>query len=90
MIDLVKIFDGVANGNLEIDANILSKQEYIEELEFVINKNKGINSIQIKDNYINLSYEKNYKLIIIFSCISVILSIIIFYTRYKKKIKKNK
>ena len=88
--DLVKVFDGDASNNIEIEVNVLSKQEYIEELEFVINKNKGINSIQIKDNYINLSYEKNYKLIIIFSCISVILSIIIFYTRYKKKIKKNK
>ncbi|MBP5550560.1 MAG: hypothetical protein J6X93_00730 [Bacilli bacterium] len=88
--DLIKVFEGMVDDSLYLEVEIKSKQEFIEELAFKINKNKGISYIEVGDNYINLAKTKNYKLIIIFSCISILISIIILTTRYKKKIKKNK
>ena len=88
--DLIKVFDGMVEENINLEVEIKSRQEFIEEVAFKINKNSGISYIDVGDNYINLAKTKNYKLIIIFSCISILISIIILTTRYKKKIKKNK
>ena len=70
-----------------MQVKIINKQEYVNELAFLMNYQEGIKSIEFKDYYISLDKEKDYKLVIISSILGIVLMVLIIIFRCKRKFK---